>query len=109
MEICESTYYRRQHITGNGCVLVSIRFGNALADGVLITKKLAKNTVSSDIKFDLDNHVREIISGVNDANEMYSGSLEVQEIEVIPSDFPVVGQAKNAAFLIAEYVLNKST
>ena len=108
MSVQESTYYRKQHVTGPGCVLVSIKFGELPEDGVLVVKRLALKQEDSEIQFDLKRHIEEILAGVQGANEKYSGDLEVQEIEIVPNDYPKRGQALSAAFKIAEYVLTKN-
>lgn len=108
MSIHESTYYRRQHITGPGCVLVSIKFGKTPDEGVLVVKRLALKKNEAEIQFDLDRHIKEILQGVADANLKYNGKLEVEEVEVVPDDYPKRGQALAAAYKIAEYVLTKN-
>jgi len=109
MSIHESTCYRRQHVTGPGCVLVSIKFGKTPKEGVLIVKRLSLKQEDAEIKFDLVKHTEEILEGVQSANEKHNGKLEVQEIEVVPNDYPKRGQAMAAAFKIAEHVLTKNT
>jgi hypothetical protein len=108
MSITESIYYRRQHVTGPGCVLVSIKFGVTPESGVLVVKRLGLNQDDAQIQFDLERHKAEILEGVQEANTKYSGDLQVQEIEVVPNDYPKAGQAKYAAFKIAEHVLGKN-
>jgi hypothetical protein len=108
MSITQSTYYRRQHVTGPGCVLVSVKFGETPEAGVLVVKRLGLNHDDAHIQFDLENHINEILEGVKEANLKYGGSLQVQEIEVVPSDFPKKGQARYAAFQIAEHLLGKN-
>ena len=75
---------------------------------MLVVKRMSLKQEDAQIKFNLDNHIEEILSGVREANENYNGQLEVQEIEVVPNDYPRKGQAKCAAYKIAEYVLAKS-
>ena len=108
MSITESTYYRRQHVTGPGCVLVSIKFGATPESGVLIVKRLAQSQEGAEIKFDLDRHINEILEGVREANQEYGGTLQVEEIEVVPDDYPRQGQARYVAFQIAKHVLNQN-
>ncbi len=107
MNISKSTYYRRQHVSGPGCILVSIKFGETPESGVLVVKRLGLNQEDSTIQFDLKMHIKEIEEGVHEANLKYGGNLQVQEIEVVPNDYPKQGQAKHAAYQIAEYVLSK--
>lgn len=108
MSILESTYYRRQHVTGPGCILVSIKFGVTPENGVLVVKRLGLNQEDAQIQFDLERHIDEVIEGVKEANLRYGGDLQVQEIEVVPNDYPQQGQAKYAAYQIAEHVLGKN-
>ncbi len=108
MSIHESTYYRRQHVTGPGCVLVSIKFGVTPENGVLLVKRLGLSQDNAQVQFDLERHKTEILEGVQEANVKYGGNLQVQEIEVVPNDYPKEGQARYAAFQIAEYVLGKN-
>lgn len=108
MSITESTYYRRQHVTGPGCVLVSIKFGETPEDGVLVVKRLGLNQGDAQVQFDLERHVLEIVEGVKEANLKYGGDLQVQEIEVVPNDYPKQGQARYAAYKITEHVLEKN-
>ncbi|USH03685.1 hypothetical protein K6Q96_06745 [Grimontia kaedaensis] len=108
MSIHESTYYRRQHVTGTGCVLVSIKFGKTPEDGLLVVRRLTLKQEGSEVQFDLNRHIEEILEGVRSANQKHNGCLEVQEIEVVPNDYPQRGQALAAAFEIAEYVLTKN-
>ncbi len=107
MSVSENIYYRRLHVTGPGCVLVSLKFGIP-KEGVVVVKRLDQTQENSHIQFDLDRHIKEIMDGVQEANIKYGGKLQVEEIEVIPNDYPTRGQAKYAAFQIAEYILLKN-
>lgn len=107
MDISDNTYYRRQHVTGSGSVLVSIKFGITPENGVLVVKRLGLNQDDAQIQFNLEHHKAEVLAGVQEANTKYGGSLQVQEIEIVPNDYPKEGQARYAAFQIAEYVLGK--
>ena len=109
MSIFESKYYRKQHVTGPGCVLVSIKFGVTPEDGVRIFKRLRLDNEQAEVQFDLENHVLEIVSGVTEANTKFGGNLEVEEVEVVPNDYPQKGQAKYAAFKITEHLLRNGT
>jgi len=108
MSIHESTYYRRQHVTGPGCVLVSIKFGVTPEDGVLVVKRLGLKQEDAKIQFNLKRHINEVLEGVQEANLRFGGDLQVQEIEVVPNDYPQQGQAKYAAYQIAEHVLGNN-
>ena len=105
MSIICNKYYKKQHVTGPGCVLVSLSFGELLDSGVVITKKASLKNSDSEIKFKLDEYISEVIDGVAEANVKHNGDLQVNEIEVNPDDYPTKGQVKYAAFKIAEYLL----
>ncbi|VUD63752.1 hypothetical protein TDB9533_03176 [Thalassocella blandensis] len=89
-------------------MLVSIKFGKTSENGVLVVKRLGKDQSEAKILFDLDRHLGEVLDGVQEANQKYGGNLQVQEIEVVPDDYPQKGQARYAAFQIAEHVLGKN-
>jgi hypothetical protein len=55
----------------------------------------------SAVKFDLSNHVSEILAGVARANAECGSQLQVEAIEVVPDDYPGKGQAEYAAYNIA--------
>lgn len=107
MRITENKYYRTQHVNGPGSVFISIKFGDTPVDGIRIVKLLKQNETGGIVEFDLDSHVSEIVSGVLKANNEFGGELTVQEIEIIPSDFPTKGQAELAAYQIASEILSK--
>ncbi|KZZ44119.1 hypothetical protein A3759_12140 [Thalassolituus sp. HI0120] len=75
---------------------------------MLVVKRVGLNQDDAQIKFDLERHKTEILEGVQEANIKYGGSLQVQEIEVVPDDYPKEGQARYAAYQIAEQVLDKN-
>lgn len=77
-------------------------------DGVLMVKRLALKQEDSDIQFDLNWLIEEILARVQSENEKHNGNLEFQEIEVVPNDYPKLGQAMSAAFKISEHVLTKN-
>jgi len=108
MSISEGIYYRRQHVTGPSCVLVSIKFGVTPENGVLIIKRVSLNKDDAQIKFNLECHTAEILEGVQEANIKYGGSLQVQEVEVVPDNYPKEGQARYAVYQIAKYVLDRN-
>lgn len=105
MKVQRSTFYRYAHVTGPGYVLVSIRFGKRPADGPSVVRLLARDDNDATMKFDLDHHVAEVVSGVAQANTEFGGVLEVEAIEVVPTDKPQKGQAHCAALEIARSVL----
>ncbi|MCE0559423.1 hypothetical protein [Motilimonas sp. E26] len=108
MNISESTYYRRQHVTGHGCVLVSIKFGVTPDNGVLVVKRLGLNQDDAQIQFDVERHKEEIIEGVQEANNKYGGVLQVQEIEVVPNDYPKEGKLGMQHFKLQSTCLVKT-
>ncbi|WP_155732527.1 hypothetical protein, partial [Pseudoalteromonas luteoviolacea] len=106
--IQESLFYRYQHVTGPGCVLVSIQFTDTAVNDIKIVKLLSKDEVGSTIQFDLDNHINEIKKGVEKANKELSGSLIIGAIEVVPSDYPRKAQAEFAAYKVACHVIKNA-
>lgn len=67
---------------------------------------LAPKSVDPVPKFDVDNHVAEVLAGVAQANNEFNGSLEVEAVEVVPDDYPRKFQAQHVAYKIACAVLN---
>lgn len=100
MQVHRVVFYRAQHITGPTAVLVSIGFGKTPACGPAVTRLVPLDKDGA-IKFDLSEHVSEILAGVARANAETGGSLEVEAIEVVPDDYPGKGQAEQAAYGIA--------
>ncbi|WP_157786914.1 hypothetical protein [Herbaspirillum rubrisubalbicans] len=105
MEIDRSTFYRAQHITGPAAVLISIKFGNMPAEGPTVLRILSKQATEPTPKFDVENHLAEILAGVAQANHELDGRLEVQAVEIIPDDYPRKFQAQHIAYKIACAVL----
>ena len=89
-------------------MLVSIKFGATPEKGINVVKRVSLDETRAEIKFDLDRHLVEVVEGVDEANSKYGSNLEIQEIEVVPNDFPMKGQARYAAYQIAEHVLSTS-
>lgn len=81
-------------------MLVSIGFGKMPARGPTVTRLVSLGKDSA-IKFDLSDHVSEVLAGVARANAETGGSLEVEAIEVVADDYPGKGQAEQAAYGIA--------
>jgi hypothetical protein len=106
MQIHRSVFYRAQHVTGPAAVLVSLRFGRAPEGGPLVIRILAPRTVDPSPKFDVDNHIAEVLAGVAQANSEFNGSLEVEAVEIVPDDYPKKFQAQHVAYKIACAVLN---
>lgn len=57
------------------------------------------------VNFDLTTHREEVLAGVGRANAELNGSLEVEAIEVVPSDNPGRGDAEELAYEVAVAVL----
>lgn len=105
MEIHRSVFYRAQHVTEPTCVLVSIRFGKTPVGGPKVVRLLPIGKDEATVSFDLNNHIAEIISGVQKANQELGGDLEVEVIEVVPDDYPRKSQVEYVAYKIASAVL----
>ncbi len=105
MHIDKQTFFRAAHITGPGSVLVAICFGKAPASGPIVAQLVLAGTAQVEPKFDVARHVNEILSGVAQANADFGGSLEVQMIHVLPTDYPQKTQAEYAAYKLAASVI----
>jgi hypothetical protein len=99
----EAEYYRMQHVTGPGCVLVSLRFGKMPDSGPLVTIRTTPDRWSEP-GMDIGSYVAEALDGVSEVNRELGISLEVAEIEVVPDDYPTIGQVRHCAMLIARHV-----
>jgi hypothetical protein len=99
-EIRTDTYYRLTHVTGPGCVLVSLRFGSMPAKGPWVTIRAAREA-PIDPRMDVDAYVAEVLAGVADANANLGSSIEIAEIEIVPDDFPTAGQVRYCAKRLA--------
>lgn len=99
--IQRSVFYRYQYVTGATSVLVSVRFGKAPPNGPRVIRLLAMDRSESEVRFDLQNHVSEILAGVARANSECGTGLDVEAIEVVPDDCPRSGHAKHVAYQIA--------
>lgn len=108
MRLQRDVYYRAQHVTGPKAVLVSLKFGVAPAAGPIIVRRMAMDRSDPTVKFDLDDYTREVLAGVARANGELSGSLEVEQIEIVPDDYPGKGQVEHVAYQIASAVLRGS-
>lgn len=100
MQVHRVVFYRAQRIAGSTAVLVSIGFGKTPASGPTVTRLVSLDKDGT-IKFDLAEHVSEVLAGVARANAETGSSLEVEAIEVVPDDYPGKGQAERAAYGIA--------
>ena len=83
-------------MTGPGCVLVSLKFGTTPDRGPWVTIRAAREAMM-DPSMDVDAYVAEVIAGVADANNELGTSIEVEEIEIVPDDFPTLGQVRHCA------------
>jgi hypothetical protein len=106
MKIHRSVFYRAQHVTGPACVLVSLAFGKMPTGGPRIVRLLSERTTDPLPKFDVKNHITEILAGVERANGELNGSLEVEAVELVPDDYPKQLQAEHVAYKIACAVLS---
>ena len=104
MQVYRSVFYRASLTSGPSAVLVSIRFGTAPAGGPAL-RILAGVNQDGAPQFDLENHVAEILEGVDAANREQGGSLQVETVEVVPDDYPSGGQARFLAYNIARAVM----
>lgn len=98
--ITTATYYRMTHVTGPGCVLVSLRFGRMPVEGPWITFRSAREAVI-DPQMDVDAYIAEVLEGVSEANQEIGSAVEVEEIEIVPDDYPTRGQVKHCAKILA--------
>ena len=101
-EIRTATYYRLSHVTGPGYVLVSLRFGSMPAKGPWVTIRAAREA-PIDPRMAVDPYVAEVLAGVADANAEHGSSIEVEEIEIVPDDFPTAGQVRYCAKQLATH------
>jgi hypothetical protein len=109
MRVQQDVYYRAQHVTGPKAVLVSIKFGTTPAAGPLVVRRVAMDREDCAVKFDLGQYTREVLAGVARANSELGGSLEVEQIEIVPDDYPGAGQVEHVAHEIACTVLRNAT
>jgi hypothetical protein len=104
MNVHRSVSYRSQRISGPTAVLVSLRFGKTPALGPHMIRLLGEGEGPT-ARFDLAAHRAEVLAGVARANHELNGSLEVEAIEVVPSDSPGPGEAEQLAYEVAVAVL----
>lgn len=95
------TYYRMTHVTGPGCVLVSLRFGTPPPAGPYITFRAAREAMV-DPMMNVDAYVAEVHEGVKEANEAHQSKVRVLEVEIVPDDHPTKGQVRHCARTLAE-------
>jgi hypothetical protein len=98
-EIRTDTYFRMSHVTGPGCVLVSLRFGRTPEKGPWVTIRAAREA-QIEPRMNVDAYVAEVLDGVADANSELGSGIEVEEIEIVPDDFPTRGQVRHCAKIL---------
>lgn len=106
MKIDRSVFYRAPYITGPSWVLVSLKFGKTPVEGPLVLRVLTPGAIDPLPKFDVENHVAEVLAGVAQANSEFDGHLEVEAVEIVPDDYPRKFQAQHVAYKIACAVLS---
>jgi len=106
-QIRVDTYYRMSHVTGPGCVLVSLKFGSAPEQGPWVTIRAAREALIEP-NMDVDAYVAEVLAGVSDANNELGTSIEVGEIEIVPDDFPTAGQVRHCARTLTVHYHNNT-
>lgn len=106
MKIDRSVFYRAQHVTGPACVLVSLKFGKTPDGGPLVLRVLTPRAIDPLPKFEVENHVAEVLAGVAQANKEFDGNLVVEAVEIVPDDYPRKFQAQHVAYEIACAVLS---
>ncbi len=95
------------HVTGPGCVLVSLKFGSAPERGPWVTIRAAREALIEP-RMNVDTYVAEVIAGVADANNELGTTIEIEEIEIVPDDFPTAGQVRHCARTLSIHY-NKNT
>jgi hypothetical protein len=105
MKIHKRIYYRMQHVTGPGCVLLSLCFGETPDSGPRIIRTLASDKSDIEVNFNLEKYVAEVRQGVEKANKEFGGQLQVEEIQIVPDDYPQKMQVEQAAYKIAKAVI----
>lgn len=99
------TWRTLSHVTGPSAVLVSLKFGTTPDGGPVVTKSVALNETDATVQFDVGLYLTEVIDGVREANEKYAGSLQVEGVQIVPSDYPHRWQVKYVAYLIARHAI----
>ncbi|RYD61052.1 MAG: hypothetical protein EOP84_36195 [Verrucomicrobiaceae bacterium] len=95
------------HITGPGCVLVSLRFGVTPPEGPLVVIR-AKLEAPIKPMMNVDTYVAEALEGVAEANALHGTSFALEEIEIVPDDFPVKGQVRHCARTLTSYCVDQA-
>jgi hypothetical protein len=50
---------------------------------------------------DVDAYVAEVLDGIAQANSELGSAIEVEEIEIVPDDYPTCGQVRHCAKTLA--------
>lgn len=95
------TYHRMAHVTGPGCVLVSLRFGVMEDDSPRVVLRGTPEEMARPLP-DVDAYVKEALEGVAMVNEVHGSAVAVEEIEILPGDYPTPGQVRHCARKLAE-------
>ena len=99
------TYVRMSHVTGLGCVLVSLRFGCEPESGPVITVRSSLGKVARP-SLDVERYLQEVLEGVSEVNKRLGADLDVEEIQIVPDDYPTEGQVRYCATKLAEHTIN---
>ena len=102
--VSEKTYYSAQHVTGPGCVIVTLRFGKTPKDGPIVVKKALVDG-DGEVKHDVERFVKEVEEGTDQANKEMNDSVEVEEIQIVTDDFPTDGQVAYASYSITKHYI----
>lgn len=103
--IREETWRTLSHVTGPSAVLVSLKFGTTPESGPVVIKSLALNELDATVQFKVERYIADVVEGVREANERHDGSLQVEAIRIVPSDYPNASQVKYCAYLIARHAI----
>ena len=99
-------YYRAQHVTGPGSVLVSIAFGEPAAGGPEVVALASRGRGAL---LDVSAYVQAVIAGVARANRDHTKPLKIKRIAYVPDDHPTTDQVEHVAYKIACSVLDDET
>lgn len=82
-------------------MLVSLRFGKTPAKGPLVTVRAAREAAIGPMRdIDINRYVEEVIEGVAEANQIHGTTVELEEIEIVPDDYPTKGQVRHCAKIL---------
>ena len=57
---------------------------------------------------DIDRYINEVISGINEANRRHGTNIQLEEIEIVPDEYPTEGQVAYCAMQIAELYIREA-